>query len=113
MYTGPYRKESTVSNVENVWDHVGKDCFVAVNLKNYKKPVVGKVLEKMESTFKIEYWKGSINKEWVPWLISNSEPWVDVLPKDCIYLTAFQLDSGQKLHTDTRRKIREFLKNKK
>ena len=56
--------------------------------------MVGRVLKKMESIFKIEYWKGSINKEWVPWLTSDSQPWVDVLPKDCIYLAAFDLESG-------------------
>lgn len=55
--------------------------------------MVGKVLQKIVSTFEIEYWKGTINKEWVPWLTNNGEPWVDVLPKECIYLAAFELDN--------------------
>jgi hypothetical protein len=113
VYTGPYRKESTVTNVDNIWDHVKKDCFVAVDLENYDKPVISEVLQKMESTFQIEYWKASINKEWTTWITKGGEPWVDVLPKECIYLTAFDLDREHKLHTGTGQKIREFQNRKK
>ncbi len=53
------------------------DCFVAVDLQdNNKKPNIGKVMKKMESSFKLHYWKGSINKEWVPWIVNN-ESWVE------------------------------------
>ena len=58
-----YRKPSGVTSVTNIWDHVEVDTFVAVSLQCYDKvPVIGKVLEKDESTVNIHYWKES----WVP-----------------------------------------------
>lgn len=69
MYTGQYVRPAGVTHVDNIWDHVVVGAFVAVNLEGYEnKPVIGKVLEKMEDGFVIEYWKGSWNKKWVPWI---------------------------------------------
>ena len=51
------------------------DCFVADDLQdNNKKTNIGKVMKKMESSFKLHYWKASISKEWVPWFVNN-EPY--------------------------------------
>jgi hypothetical protein len=99
--------------VSNIWEHVNPETFVAVYLENYDKaPVIGKVLEKFESSFIIHYWKGTINKKWTPWLTRKKEPWTDTLPKECIYLAAFQLNDDGKLRPDSRQKIKEFLRKK-
>lgn len=112
IYTGPYRPRDTVASVADIWDHVRVSTFVAVSLLNYENvPVIGKVLEKEENLVKIHYWKGSWNKKWIPWEI-NGKPWTDDLPKDCVYLAAFELDKESKLQRDTKRKMREFIKNK-
>ena len=75
--------------------------------------MIGKVVEKHEATIQINYWKGSWNKKWVPWLIGNKQPWADVLPKECIYLTSFELTTDSKLQAGTKQKIREFLNTNK
>ena len=67
MYTGQYVRPTSVTHVDNIWDHVVVGAFVAVNLEGYEsKLVIGKVLEKIEDEYVIEYWKGSWNKKWVP-----------------------------------------------
>ena len=101
-------------SVNDIWEHVKQESFVAVSLENYDKaPVIGKVLQKFESTFVIHYWKGTINKKWTPWFTPTKEPWTDTLPNECVYLAAFQLDNDGKLQPDLKRQIKEFLRNKK
>jgi hypothetical protein len=87
------------------------DSFVAVAIENSSVPVIGKVLEKFEKSIKLHYWKGSWNKTWTPWL-TYRKPWVDELPKDCIYLSDFELDKNFKLQRSTKRQMRKFLKDK-
>jgi hypothetical protein len=97
--------------VENLWDHIAVGDFVAVSIQGGgRKPVIGKVLEISDTNFESNYWKGSINAKWTPWLTSEKRPWNDSLPKECVYLAAFQLDSDSKLYPDTKRQIREFRK---
>ena len=109
VYVGSYRKRTTVTTVDNVWDHVLVESLVAVNLENYDKvPVIGKVLEKRDNEFTIHYWKGSWNKKWEPWLHSKG-PWTDVLPKEYVYLASFTLNEGDKLSADTKRQMKSFL----
>ncbi|XP_028393249.1 uncharacterized protein LOC114532975 [Dendronephthya gigantea] len=113
VYTGPYVRPKTVSEVDNLWQFVTVGVFVAVNLENYEKvPVIGKVVEKDEDNVKVHYWKGSWNKKWTPWLYNNL-PWIDELPKDCIYLASFELDENDKLQKDTKQSIREFFNKDK
>jgi hypothetical protein len=71
-------------------------------------PVIGKVLAKENESVRIHYWKGSWKKKWQPWLHKNGEPWTDLLPKECIYLTAVELIEG-KLAPQTKRQIKAFL----
>ena len=40
-------KPSGIVSVDNIWDHVAADGFIAVSLEGYKNvPVIGKVLAK-------------------------------------------------------------------
>jgi len=61
--------------------------------------VIGKVISvKDDSTFNIEYWKGSgWRKKWKPWKQPNRENWTDNLPDGCVLLVDFQLDEENKL----------------
>ena len=114
VYTGPYKKPQTVSEVDDIWQIVTVDGFVAVSLENYNKvPVIAKVIEKNEDKIKVHYWKGSWNKKWVPWMCSDHQPWLDDLPKGCVYLASFELDDDGKLQKDTKRSIRGFLSKEK
>ena len=65
----------------------------------YKRPVIGKVISvKDDSTFNIEYWKGSSwRKKWKPWKQPNRENWTDNLPDGCVLFVDFQLDEENKL----------------
>ncbi len=100
-----------MTTVTDLWEHVKESTFVAVALVNYSAvPVIGKVLEKKENTVTIHYWKGSWNKKWIPWMTRGGKPWTDELPKDCIYLAAFELDEESKLKRGTKKQIRDFLK---
>lgn len=108
MYTGPYVRPSGVTRVDDIWEHVVVGGFVAVSLEGYEKlPVIGKVLEKQEEKVVVEYWKGSWNKKWQPW-IHRGKPWTNELTKNCIYLTGFEL-LDSKLRPETKRQIREFM----
>ena len=81
---------------------------MAVSLLGYDKtPVIGKVIEKSQDKILIEYWKGSWNKKWQPWK-ERGQLWTDELSKDCIYLTAFELQDS-KFHPETKRQMREFM----
>ena len=78
-------KPSGIVSVDNIWDHVAADGFIAVSLEGYKNvPVIGKVLAKQKDAVRIHYWRGSWNKKWQPWFHANGEPWTDLLPKECI-----------------------------
>jgi hypothetical protein len=80
--------------------------MVAIAQSNSKPPVIGKVLEVTEDTFKLCYWKGSWRKEWMPWKVGN-ELWVsDELPKSSIILVDFQFDSTGKLQSGTKKYLR-------
>ena len=116
MYTGGYRapKETGITQVDNIWEHVHVGEFVAVSLEGYeKKPVIGTVIEKGQSVIKIHYWKGSWNKKWMPWMYGRGKPWTDDLPKDSIYLTSFSLDEQGKLGINTKRQMRDFFQRLK
>ena len=103
-------KPSGIVSVDNIWDHVAADGFIAVSLEGYKNvPVIGKVLAKEKDAVRIHYWRGSWNKKWQPWFHANGEPWTDLLPKECIYLTAFELIEG-KLPPQTKKQIKTFSK---
>ncbi len=82
--------------VNDIWQHVHVDGFI------------GKVLEKLEKTIKIHYWKGSWNKKWTHWL-NYRKLWTDELPKECIYLSDF---GNAKLQRSTKRQMKKFLKDK-
>ena len=56
---------------------------------------------------RITYLKGFWRTQWVTWMQSDGQPWVDTLPKSCIILINFQLIENNKLHNDTYK----FLKN--
>ena len=99
--------------MENLWHHISIGDFVAVSIEGSEKPVIGKVLNITETQFEIHYWRGSINTKWTPWLTNEKLPWNDKLPKECVYLADFHLDSNSKLHPDTRRQIRQFKKSQK
>ena len=97
--------------VNDIWQHVHVDGFVAVAIENCSVPVIGKVLEKSEKTIKIHDWKGSWNKKWTPWL-NYRKLWTDELPKECVYLSDFELDADAKLQRSTKRQMKKFLKDK-
>ena len=108
MYTGLYVRPSGVTRVDDIWENVVVGGVVAVSLEGYEKlPVIGKVLEKQEEKVAVEYWKGSWNKKWQPW-IHRGTPWTNELTKNCIYLIGFEL-LGSKLRPETKRQIREFM----
>ena len=80
--------------------------FVAIAIEGYGKiPVLGKVTEVKESTFKICYWRGSWRTAWSPW-IRGAIPWTDELPKTCILLVDFKLNSSNKLESETVKYLR-------
>ena len=61
-------KPSGIVSVDNIWDHIAADGFIAVSLEGYKNvPVIGKVLAKEKDAVRIHYWRGSWNKKWQPW----------------------------------------------
>ena len=72
-----------------------------------KTAVIGKVIENSQDKILIEYWKGSWNKKWYRWK-EMGLLWTDELSKDCIYLTAFELQDS-KLHPETKRQMRDFM----
>ena len=76
--------------------------FVAVRLSNHKKvPVIGKVVEVLESEFGIHYSKGSHACKILRFaLVKYSRvtvPWTDVLPKHSIIVCNFHFDNRSKL----------------
>ena len=74
-----------VNRVSNPLEALSPGVSVAVNIHGYKKvPVLGKVIAVDESSFEIEYWKGSSKTEWKPWKVAGENLWTDTLPKECI-----------------------------
>ena len=61
--------------------------------------MIGEVISvKDDSTFNIEYWKGSgWRKKLKPWKQPNGENWTDNLLDWCVLLVDFQLDEENKL----------------
>jgi hypothetical protein len=107
VYTGPYVRPG-VTHVDDIWEHVLVDGFVAVALVGYEKsPVIGKVMKKLKDKVTIEYWKGSWNKKWEPW-VNGGTIWRDELSKDCVYLAAFELHDS-KLCPEKKRQMRHFM----
>lgn len=118
MYTGPYvppRKQAAIPTaVDNHLDALKVGVFVAIALEKYKKvPVLGKVLWVNEDSFQIKYYKGTWRTSWCPWMISATETWKNVLPKTCILLVDFQLDSSNKLESETIKYLRDKYKSLK
>ena len=102
-----------MTSVTNIWDHVAVDSFVGVSLQNYNKiPVIGKVLEKNESTLKIHYWKGLWNKNWMPMTYKQRRTMDRCTTKRVHtvynYLAAFQLDNESKLQSGTKQQMKVF-----
>lgn len=89
IYTGKYRPRNQKENLietkdnENFLKSVKVGVFVAVKLSNcMNEPVIGKVVEVSDETFKIHYWKGTYNGKWQPQNIPRSRtPWTNELPK--------------------------------
>ena len=107
VYSGRYKNPQTlaarVNRVKNPLEVLPENALVAVHIQGYKKPpVIGKVISvKDDSTFDIEYLKGSWRKEWKPWKLPNGENWTDNLPNGCILLVDFHLDKENKLTHET------------
>lgn len=103
-----------MSLVANPLEALEPGVFVAVNIRGYKKvPVLGKVISVDESTFGIEYWKGSWKTEWKPWKLSGENLWTDTLPKECILLVNFELNASNKLESNTYKFLKETYKKAK
>ena len=92
--------------------------FVAVKLENYRRtPVIGKVFEVNEDGFVICYWKGSYNKEWIPYTLparrgdEDSRLWTQQLPKSCIICFGFTLDGCSKLLPGTKSYLKKAYKD--
>ena len=97
----------------NPLEALKENVFVAVNIEGYKNPpVIGKVksVNTEDSTFEVEYWKGSWKKEWKPWKLSNGELWTDRLPNGCILLVDFKLNDTNKLPHETYKYLRDTYK---
>ena len=98
-----------VNNVQNPLEVLRENVLVAVHIQGYKKPpMIGKVISvKDDSTFDIEYLKGSWRKEWKPWKLPNGNNWTDNLPNGCILLVDFHLDEENKLTNETYKYLRK------
>lgn len=116
VYTGRYRNpQNLASHVTQVQDHLSElqeGVFVAVAQARSKPPVIGKVLDVSEETFNILYWKGSWKKEWALWM-NLGAPWVDALPKSCVILTDFKLDSNGRFRSETVKYLKQQYKELK
>ena len=112
VYTGRYQNPrvvaTRVNRVSNPLEALSPGVFVAVNIHGYKKvPVLGKVIAVDESSFEIEYWKGSWKTEWKPWEVAGGNVWTDTLPKECILLVNFQLNENNKLANETYKYLKD------
>ena len=91
------RLAGNVVEVDNHLKEMKEGSMVCVLLKNYKKyPVMGKVLEVKDESFKIHYWQGGYRKQWTPHMVYEKRsrvpfPWSDWLPKSCVILSDFIL----------------------
>ena len=65
MYTGPYRRPD---NVSEVGDYTGVTMgdVVAIHLVGYIPPNIAKAVEVLQSTFKVQWLKGSYKSQWFP-----------------------------------------------
>ena len=112
VYTGRYQNPrafaTRVNRVSNPLEALRPGVFVAVNIHGYKKvPVLGKVNAVGESSFEIEYWKGSWKTEWKPWEMPGGNVWTDTLPKECILLVNFELNENNKLANETYKYLKD------
>ena len=112
VYTGRYQNPralaTRVKRVANPLEALRPGGFVAVNIHGYKKvPVLGKVIAVGESSFEIEYWKGSWKTEWKPWEVAGGNVWTDTLPKECILLVNFELTENNKLTNETYKYLKD------
>ena len=82
------------------------ETFVAVHLSNCEEePVIGVIKEVTEEQFTIHYWKGSYRGRWCP--PRSREPWMQVLPKECIIMHSFELTEAKKLQPTTKNFLRK------
>ena len=113
VYSGRYKNPQTlaarVNRVQNPLEVLRENVLVAVHIQGYKKPpVIGKVISvKDDSTFDVEYLKGSWRKEWKSWKLPNGNNWTDNLPNGCILLVDFHLDEENKLTNETYKYLRK------
>ena len=114
MYSGRYKNPQTlaarVNEVENPLQALKENVFVAVHIQDYNKPpVLGKVtaVHEEDSSFDLEYWKGTWKTEWKPWKLSNGEVWTDNLPNSCVLLVDFQFDKNNKLSHETYKYLKD------
>ena len=96
--------------VDGFLDGLQVDAFVAVLLSNWdKEAVIGVVKDLSANEFRIHYWKVTYKRKWTPQNIPrSSDPWTEMLPKECIVLHSFELTDGMKLLPTTRKHLAEM-----
>lgn len=68
VYSGAYRRQTAVVTEVDNFEGVLPGCIVAVNLEgNYKPPHLAKVKEVTNSSFTVEWLKGTYKGKWVSW----------------------------------------------
>ena len=102
-----------VELVENHLSEIQVGKLVAVLLQNWPKtPVIGKVEDIVDEMFQIENWKGTYTSKWAPQKLYDRKTkqytrWLQWLPKACVILVGFELNSDSKLQPQTKRFLRE------
>ena len=74
-------------------------------------PVIGKVLEIDDDSFKLHYWKFSYSKAWQPHMVKHNKelkPWTDSLSKQSVILCAFELDKKSKFFENSRKFLKRW-----
>lgn len=103
-------KESQLQ-LENT-DDLKVGDMVAIKLENYEiVPVIGEVLKVDGDTFEMQYYKGSFEKPWRPWMVTQGRQkvsWCDNLPRNCIVLFAFKLRKDNKLSAATVKSLKDI-----
>ena len=109
IYTGIYVLpiNNPVEQVESFLEGLQVETHVAVFLSNCaEEPVIGIVKEVTEDHFKIHYWKGTYRGKWSPLSLPRTrEPWMEVLPRECIILHSSELTEAKRLQLTTRRHL--------
>ena len=114
IYTGPNQQTGSrgIQQDDQYLGAIAPGVFVAVYLSNYKKmPVIGKVLEIDDDSFKLHYWKGSYSKAWQPHMVKHNKelkPWTDSLSKQSVILCAFELDKKSKFFENSRKFLKRW-----